>query len=416
MKLEIIEIDGKTEFIKSNNFCENIWRWRNNPDSRLYSLNKTYIQFEEHKKWFKKKIESKNTIVYECLLGGISRGIVRFENKKSNLEVSITLDPEIRGQGLSRSFLYKALDNVRQARKKINIIAKIHDKNIKSKSIFEDYGFKYSSREGEFGIYIMNEELNERNDLIKLKAEINENANSSIGIMQPTFLPWLGYFSLMQQVDIFILLDNVQLSKQSWQVRNRIRNKKGDKIWLTLPIQKTNLSKKINETLLSEDPRYKTKIVNTFQHNYSKTEYFDEAFDLLNKSVNSDSKKLSELTCGFIKDVKNMIGITTPIMTSSEINLINENRESRLIDLIQYFNCNEYLSPVGSRDYLSEKDSKDLFEKNNISIKYLNFYHPTYKQTSKEFIEQMSILDCISNVGLLNTLNLINQGYRKPTS
>ena len=55
--------------------------------------------------------------------------------------------------------------------------------------------------------------------------------------MQPTFLPWLGYFALMHQVDYFILLDDVQLSKQSWQVRNRIKNSSGNPSWLTLPIK-----------------------------------------------------------------------------------------------------------------------------------------------------------------------------------
>ena len=78
----------------------------------------------------------------------------------------------------------------------------------------------------------------------------------------------------MHQVDYFILLDDVQLSKQSWQVRNRIKNSSGNPSWLTLPIKKHPLSTKINEVEINEDKRLVKKIIKAFEHNYSKTPFF----------------------------------------------------------------------------------------------------------------------------------------------
>ena len=103
--------------------------------------------------------------------------------------------------------------------------------------------------------------------------------------MQPTFLPWIGYFDLIDKVDKFVFYDDVQLSKQSWQVRNRIKNSSGNPSWLTLPIKKHPLSTKINEVEINEDKRLIKKIIKAFEHNYSKTPFFHEAYDLIQKNI-----------------------------------------------------------------------------------------------------------------------------------
>ena len=104
----------------------------------------------------------------------------------------------------------------------------------------------------------------EFNKLVNSKAVSVDNTNNNqktVGIMQPTFLPWLGYFALMEQVDYFVLLDDVQLSKQSWQVRNRIKMNNDNKLWLSLPIKKNRLYTNINEVEISDDQRLINKIL-----------------------------------------------------------------------------------------------------------------------------------------------------------
>ena len=86
-----------------------------------------------------------------------------------------------------------------------------------------------------------------------------------------------------------------------------------------------------------------------------------------------------------------------------------------MVNIINYFGCKEYISPIGSGTYLELDKTKNLFKKNDIEVNYLHFVHPNYRQTGKNFIEQLGIIDCISNVGYENVLNVINLGTNQPT-
>ena len=128
----------------------------------------------------------------------------------------------------------------------------------------------------------------EFNKLVNSKAVSVDNTNNNqktVGIMQPTFLPWLGYFALMEQVDYFVLLDDVQLSKQSWQVRNRIKMNNDNKLWLSLPIKKNRLYTNINEVEISDDQRLINKILNSFKHHYSKMSIFSKLLICLKRTL-----------------------------------------------------------------------------------------------------------------------------------
>ena len=342
-------------------------------------------------------------------------GVVRFEKLylEDIFEVSIILSPEYRGYKISEKLLNGAIFEFFKKHKNSKILAKIHNQNISSKKLFTNLGFEKTDNHpyGEnFETYI-----NSNSTFQNIKIDLGKTISKkkTIGIMQPTFLPWLGYFALMQQVDCFILLDDVQLSKQSWQVRNRIKNSSGDLSWLTLPIKKHPLSTKINKVEINEDARLIKKIINTFQHNYSKTPFFNEAYDLIHKNIFFST--LSEVTSNIIFDAKSCIGINTPIYKSSDLNIDSGPKEKRLIDIINYFGCSEYISPIGSHKYLENKETKNLFNENKIKLRYLHYIHPKYKQRGKAFIEQLGIVDCISNVGYKDTMEIINLGINKPT-
>ena len=394
-----------------------LWRIRNDPTSRKFSINSDYINFENHKKWLNSKLQDNlQSVIYLCKFGNEKIGVVRFEkfSLENIYEVSIILAPEYRGYKISENLLSGALREFLKEYKSSEILAKIHMKNTSSKKLFANLGFEktdtYPSNPN-FYTYV-NKKNNFHNVEINLSKTIVKK--NTIGIMQPTFLPWLGYFALMQQVDCFVLLDDVQLSKQSWQVRNRIKNSSGDPSWLTLPVKKHPLGTKINKIEISEDKRLIKKIVSSFEHNYYKTPFFHEAYDLIQKNI--FNKTLSEISSNIILDAKSCIGITTPVFKSSELNINNGPKEQRLVDIINYFNCNKYISPVGSSDYLEQKEARDLFEKNKINLHYLHFEHPKYKQSGKFFLEQLGIVDCVSNIGYKDTLDTINLGINKPTN
>ncbi len=403
---------NSSEKLNIENF---LWRIRNDPLSRKYSINTSYIPYQNHKKWFIERLNSNKSIIYVCKIEDVKIGIVRFENIEINIfEVSVILSPDYRKHRISQKLLFGAINEFYKKNKEVKLLAKIHKDNISSLKIFKKLGFTITENDKlikDFDSYVL-----EFNKLVNSKALPADNTNNSqktVGIMQPTFLPWLGYFALMEQVDYFVLLDDVQLSKQSWQVRNRIKMNNDNKLWLSLPIKKNRLHTNINEVEISDDQRLINKILNSFKHHYSKNEYFLEAFDLLEKNINY--KYLSDITSEIILDTKFCTGINTAVYKSSELNFNSSSREQRLVDIINYFDCKNYVSPIGSSNYLELEKSRVLFNKNKIKIKYLNFEHPVYKQHGKKFVDQLGIVDCISSVGYQNTLNIIRSGTRVPT-
>ena len=412
--LEFIKVDF--ENYKNLNFENFLWRIRNNPVSRKFSVETSYISHLEHREWVEKKLKSNNSIIYIIKVGNENGGVVRFEKLSNNkfFEVSIILAPEYRGYKLSEKILKQILNKIYSENKVNNFLARIHKDNVSSKKIFNNLGFVETNKFDEiknFNKYELTLEEKYKSEEIKLENKTLEK--NTVGIMQPTFLPWLGYFALMEQVDYFVLLDDVQFSKQSWQVRNRIKNNNQDTLWLSLPVKKHSLNTPINKIEISDDERLVKKILNSFEHNYSKSEYFNEAYDLIYKNI--FNTKLSNITTEIIEDVKNCIGISTPVYKSSDIKNLNNDREERLINIINFFDCKNYISPVGSGEYLELKKSRDLFDENKIQVKYLHFEHPKYKQNGPVFIEQMGIVDCIANEGYESILNLIKLGTKEPT-
>jgi RimJ/RimL family protein N-acetyltransferase len=392
-----------------------LWKIRNDPQSRIFSVNDSYIQYKGHKIWFHEKIDSQKSIIFICSIDNIKIGVVRFEKIKNKIyEISIILSPDFRNYKLSDKLLSGAINKFNSENKENELLARIHNRNKSSQKIFLKLGFakttKHSSTKN-FENYILDYKKTFITEPLDTTI-INKDKNV-VGIMQPTFLPWLGYFALMEKVDYFVLLDDVQLSKQSWQVRNRIRTSGAEKLWLTLPVKKHDLNTNLNEIKISDDKRLINKILNSFKHHYSKSPFFDEAFDLIEKNIHKDT--LTEITSGIIEDVKFCAGISTQVFKSSELEIQSTSRDQRLVDIINYFECKHYISPVGSGNYLELEETKHLFNENKIEIEYLHFEHPKYPQNGKSFISQMGIVDSIANIGYQNLLDLIKSSTLQST-
>ena len=104
--------------------------------------------------------------------------------------------------------------------------------------------------------------------------------NKTCVIMQPTYLPWLGYFDLIRQSDIFVFLNDVQFSKQSWQVKNRIKNL-SEELMITIPVKKSSLSTKIDMVLIDNTKNWKKKHLKSIYLAYKKSEFFDEIYPIM---------------------------------------------------------------------------------------------------------------------------------------
>lgn len=216
-----------------------------------------------------------------------------------------------------------------------------------------------------------------------------------VAIMQPTYLPWIGYFGLMNSVDLFIFLDSVQFTKRSWQQRNQIKNPSGPQ-WLSVPvISKGRRDQKIHEVALDPSSHFSADHKKAIEHNYRKSPYFDviapELFFVLDKPHHS----LANLNIELILKLQQLLGIETPTLRSSEMNG-NGTKADLLLSLCKESNTEEYISPPGSRGYLDESDA---FSKANIPVKYFHFRHPEYSQLFGDFLPYMSVIDMLFNEG-----------------
>ena len=176
----------------------------------------------------------------------------------------------------------------------------------------------------------------------------------SLAIAQPTFLPWSGWYDLVDQVDLLILLDDVAFSKQSWQQRNRIRTPDGLS-YLTVPVQTAGkLGQRICDTKIVNNA-FVRKIERTVAQNYRRAEYFDRYYPefcaVLERSAASEN--LSELNCGLIEWLAAGLGITTPTVRSSQLG-VGGKRGAHVAMLCEEFHARRYISPAGAEDISSK--------------------------------------------------------------
>jgi hypothetical protein len=210
--------------------------------------------------------------------------------------------------------------------------------------------------------------------------------------MQPTYLPWLGYFALMQSVDHFVYLNDVQLEKQSWQTRNRIKTPDGP-IWLSVQKHAT-LDTTIDDTTLVNKDKWVDKHLKSIRQYYSNAEHFNEVFPVIESLLHNNAGNLSGYNIAIIEGIARRLGIQSKRYKASKLKIGGEKTE-RIIKICQYLGCDTYISPNGSADYLDEQEFTDC----GITLQYQNYEHPVYNQLHGEFVSHLSIIDYVMNEG-----------------
>ena len=220
--------------------------------------------------------------------------------------------------------------------------------------------------------------------------------NRLVGIHQPNFMPWLGYFYKISKSDVFIFLDDVQFIKTGSNYTNRVSlNIAGESKAVTIPIQRTSGVQNINMTKIL-DERWKKKLIGTIQANYAKSKYFKENKDFIFELINFKSDCLSTYNINFIESISKRLDFDTEFIRSSEFKL-HTNSTQRLIDLIQRVNGSRYLSGSGGDNY----QDTQLYVDNGIELIYTKVPKFEYKQNQTEkFIAGLSIIDAIFNIGI----------------
>ena len=213
-----------------------------------------------------------------------------------------------------------------------------------------------------------------------------------VSISQPTLFPWMGYFNMIKNSDVFVFLDNVEFKKQTWQMRNRlkVRSKIEDsEIWIRIPTKSSKTNTLIKDVFIDNSQDWKQKHLDIFQSNYGK-KYKNILF--LEKLYQQDWDKIADFNIKFITECCQFLEIQTKLVLASDLQA--KGKKSHLVlDICKHLNANELLANSGSKDYL-ERD-KDIFEKENIRMSYHNYKQPRYQQKGKTFLENLSVLDLL---------------------
>lgn len=216
-----------------------------------------------------------------------------------------------------------------------------------------------------------------------------------VAILQSNYVPWKGYFDLINRVDEFILFDDVQYTRRDWRNRNKIKTRSGTE-WLTIPVQiKGNYFQKIKDTII-EDSRWNQKHWKSIVHNYSKARYFKEYKELFESLyLNMQERYLSEINYKFLTFICDILGIQTKITWSMDYQIV-EGKTERLIELCRQANASGYLSGPAARDYIDE----DMFREAGMHLEYMDYSdYPEYSQLFPPFVHAVSIIDLIFNEG-----------------
>ena len=211
--------------------------------------------------------------------------------------------------------------------------------------------------------------------------------------MQSCYIPWKGYFDMMNSVDEFILYDDRQYTKNDWRNRNRIKTPQG-LLWLTIPIARHGIGRRIDE-VVTADAAWAAKHWKTLTQFYGRAAHFDAFAGVFEPLYRTDERRLSVLNRSFLTAVCDVLGIRTPLVDSTAYEVDGE-RTQRLVRLCQAAGANAYLSGPRARAYLDER----LFADAGVQLTYMDYEgYPEYPQLFPPFAHEVTILDLIFNVG-----------------
>ncbi|NER93862.1 MAG: WbqC family protein [Symploca sp. SIO1B1] len=216
-----------------------------------------------------------------------------------------------------------------------------------------------------------------------------------IAIVQSNYIPWKGYFDLINSVDEFILFDDVQYTRRDWRNRNKIKTAQG-LIWLTIPVKvKGKYLQKIKATEVEAND-WQVEHWKSILRNYSRAPYFQDYKDIFEELYLSCNETfLSKINYRFLQKICEILSIKTQLSWSMDY-LIVEGKNEKIISLCQQTKATEYISGPSARAYIDDK----LFEQSKINLSYIDYSnYPEYSQRFYPFEHQVSIIDLIFNEG-----------------
>lgn len=214
--------------------------------------------------------------------------------------------------------------------------------------------------------------------------------------MQPTYLPWAGYFNLIAQADRFYYLDDAQYERGTWQQRNRIL-RDGQPSWLTVPVRRERFGQLIRDVQVDPlSPTWRRKHAESIRYAYLRAPHRAALQPIVETIMAPENVCLADLNIALIDRLCTMLGISTPRARTSEMDL-GLPRSHKLVEICGRAGCDEYLSTPGAAEYLTEDGFSKLTD---VRLLFQDYNPGSYLQMgSKQFISHLSIIDVIAHIG-----------------
>ena len=219
-----------------------------------------------------------------------------------------------------------------------------------------------------------------------------------LGIMQPYFLPYIGYFQLLNAVDRYVIYDNIQYTKKGWFNRNRILQN-GKDFLFSIPLEKGSDYLDVKDRTVSAGFDRK-KLLNQIREAYRKAPYFDAAMPIAEKIINFEDSNLFHYIYNSVKEVCNYLNIKTEIIVSSTLDIDHTLKgQDKVIAICKKTGATDYYNAIGGQELYDAED----FKKENINLHFISTNPIEYRQFKNEFVPWLSILD----VMMFNTVEEI---------
>lgn len=214
-------------------------------------------------------------------------------------------------------------------------------------------------------------------------------------IVQPSYIPWRGYFDLIRRVDVFVFYDDVQYDRRGWRNRNRIKTPRGTQ-WLTIPVhargaQITGLPIHQVQTVDSEWP---AEHLRTLRRSYERAPYFAQYEAWLTATYASPPRLLADFTIATTVELSRMLGIDTSFVRSSTLEASGA-KTDRLLDVLQKVGATSYLSGPSAMSYIES----DKFESAGIKLEWMQYEYREWPQLDPPYDPHVSVLDLLFMTG-----------------
>ena len=220
-----------------------------------------------------------------------------------------------------------------------------------------------------------------------------------LGIMQPYFMPYIGYFQLMKAVDKYVVYDDVNYIKGGWVNRNHILIN-GEKKMFTVTLQKASPNKLFNEIVIGDDFK---KLMKTLQMNYSRAINFDQTMVLMERIISFPNKQLAVFIANSFREILSYLSVETEILMSSEIPKDNSLRgKDKIIQICEILGADTYYNAVGGKNLYDQEE----FREHGITLNFVDSLPQVYSQLhTREFVSGLSMVDVLMN----NTKDEVNR-------